>query len=553
MKTWVNMLRVKDIRDMFKQAYRAKEFTVDRTGVKTIEVIGATFLADEDHIIREPNREYIERELLWYKSMSRNVHDIPGNVPAIWKAVADRDGMINSNYGWCIWSEDNGSQYQNVLDELRRNPDTRRASMIYNRPSMHTDFNRDGMNDFMCFPGNTLVLSPEGDITIKELVHKIQQGEKYPVYSVNFETEEREIKYAVNGAKTGKKEIIRVHFDNGKYIDSTPDHRFYVRERHHSGKQYYYTYDNEVKAIDLKPGMSMIKSLIYKNGKDHLRFKKLLKGEFSYSNSTIVHREYYKFHNPNENIDNMDIHHINENPIDNSINNLKLINPSEHRSLHQVGERNSVFKIKDRKNQLSKMVKTLKQTVSNRDISWYENKNNVSLNDVLNHLDMYVTNNNNPTLNGYRKYCKELKQSNHFTVLLNYLRLENLDFMDVALQNCKVSFVEKLYIEQDVYDIEVEDNHNFFVGWKDDISGVGNGVLVHNCTFANTFYVRSGKLISHYVMRSNDSVFGYGNDYAWAKYVQEQLARDLSIEAGDLIWTASNIHVYERHFKFLED
>jgi hypothetical protein len=339
------MLCVKDIRNMFKDAYQAGQFTTDRTGAKTIEIIGATFLADEDFIVRVPNYDYVVRELKWYESTSRNVNDIPGVVPAIWKSVATEDGMINSNYGWCIWSDENFNQYENVLKELRANPDSRRATMIYNRPSMHQDYNRDGMNDFMCFPGNTLVLSPEGDITIKELVHKIEQGEKYPVYSVNFETEEREIKYAVNGAKTGKKEIIRVHFDNGKYIDSTPDHRFYVRERHHSGKQYYYTYDNEVKAIDLKPGMSMIKSLIYKNGKDHLRFKKPLKGEFSYSNSTIVHREYYKFHNPNENIDNMDIHHINENPIDNSINNLKSINPSEHRSLHQVGERNSVFKI----------------------------------------------------------------------------------------------------------------------------------------------------------------------------------------------------------------
>lgn len=535
------MLRVKDIRAMFKDAYQAQQFTIDRTGAKTIEIIGATFLADEDYIVREPNYDYVARELKWYESTSRNVNDIPGVVPAIWKAIATADGMINSNYGWCIWSDENFNQYENVLKELRANPDSRRATMIYNRPSMHQDYNRDGMNDFMCFPGNTLVLSPEGDITIKELVHKIEQGEKYPVYSVNFETEEREIKYAVNGAKTGKKEIIRVHFDNGKYIDSTPDHRFYVRERHHSGKQYYYTYDNEVKAIDLKPGMSMIKSLIYKNGKDHLRFKKPLKGEFSYSNSTIVHREYYKFHNPNEN------------PIDNSINNLKSINPSEHRSLHQVGERNSVFKIKDRKNQLSKMVKTLKQTVSNRDISWYENKNNVSLNDVLNHLDMYVTNNNNnPTLNGYRKYCKELKQSNHFTVLLNYLRLENLDFMDVALQNCKVSFVEKLYIEQDVYDIEVEDNHNFFVGWKDDISGVGNGVLVHNCTFANSFFIRDNKLISHFIMRSTDAVFGFNNDAAWAMYVQKKLARDLEVLPGNLIWTSANIHVYERHFSALE-
>lgn len=152
------MLRVKDIRTMFKDAYRAQQFTTDRTGVKTIEIIGATFLADEDYIVREPNYDYIVRELEWYESKSRNVNDIPGVVPAIWQSIATKDGMINSNYGWCVWSDENFNQYENVLKELRANPDSRRATMIYNRPSMHQDYNRDGMNDFMCTFANSFFI-----------------------------------------------------------------------------------------------------------------------------------------------------------------------------------------------------------------------------------------------------------------------------------------------------------------------------------------------------------------------------------------------------------
>ena len=72
------------------------------------------------------------------------------------------------------------------------------------------------------------------------------------------------------------------------------------------------------------------------------------------------------------------------------------------------------------------------------------------------------------------------------------------------------------------------------------------------CTFANSFFIRDNKLISHYIMRSNDAVFGYGNDVAWAMYVQKKLARDLEVLPGDLIWTSANIHVYERHFSALE-
>lgn len=152
------MLRVKDIRTMFKDAYRAQQFTTDRTGAKTIEIIGATFLADEDYIVREPNYDYVERELKWYESTSRNVNDIPGVVPAIWLSIATKEGMINSNYGWCVWSDENFNQYENVLKELRANPDSRRATMIYNRPSMHQDYNRDGMNDFMCTFANSFFI-----------------------------------------------------------------------------------------------------------------------------------------------------------------------------------------------------------------------------------------------------------------------------------------------------------------------------------------------------------------------------------------------------------
>ena len=148
------MQNISDIRKQILTKYKNNDFVIDKTGCKTIELIGATFLVDEDYIIRKTNQDYFERELTWYKSQSLNVNDIPPPVPAIWKQVGsktgERPGQINSNYGWCIWSEENGNQYKHVLTELKLNPDSRRASMIYNRPTMHTDFNKDGMSDFMC-------------------------------------------------------------------------------------------------------------------------------------------------------------------------------------------------------------------------------------------------------------------------------------------------------------------------------------------------------------------------------------------------------------------
>ena len=152
------MNRVSDIRAKLIQKYKNQEFVIDKTGVKTIELIGESFIVDEDWIIRPPNYEYIEREIQWYESQSLYVEDIPGQTPAIWKQVADKNGKINSNYGYLIWSEENGRQYDNVLNELRKNPNSRRAVMIYNRPTMHSDYCTDGMSDFICTYANDFLI-----------------------------------------------------------------------------------------------------------------------------------------------------------------------------------------------------------------------------------------------------------------------------------------------------------------------------------------------------------------------------------------------------------
>ena len=144
------MLKVEDIRNHFIDELMDSNFVTDKTGVKTIEMIGATFEADEPTIFGDVNDDYIQRELEWYESMSLYVDDIPGITPAIWKQVADRAGKINSNYGWAIYHKDNGLQYVRVFNELLHLPNSRRAVMIYTRPTMWEDYKRDGMSDFMC-------------------------------------------------------------------------------------------------------------------------------------------------------------------------------------------------------------------------------------------------------------------------------------------------------------------------------------------------------------------------------------------------------------------
>lgn len=143
-------MKIQSIRDYFVEQYKAQKFVVDKTGVSTLELVGASFCADEGSIFGDVNDDYIERELEWYLSQSLYVKDIPGKVPKIWQDVASRDGKINSNYGYLVFNSENFAQYENVLMELSRSPNSRRAVMIYTRPTMHSNWCVDGMSDFVC-------------------------------------------------------------------------------------------------------------------------------------------------------------------------------------------------------------------------------------------------------------------------------------------------------------------------------------------------------------------------------------------------------------------
>jgi len=141
---------VSDVRSYMSDALSFEEFVIDKTGVKMVEFIGASFFADKPTIFGEVNHDYAEREIQWYLSQSLNVNDIPGKVPEIWKKVATPSGEINSNYGWCVFSDGNFTQAEKVVTELKKHPFSRRAVMIYTRPRMWFDYDRDGMSDFMC-------------------------------------------------------------------------------------------------------------------------------------------------------------------------------------------------------------------------------------------------------------------------------------------------------------------------------------------------------------------------------------------------------------------
>jgi thymidylate synthase len=129
-------------------------FVIDKSGVKTVEFINYNMKLNPLQSVidvgpKKTNEKYVEKELQWYLSQSLNIHPMMSDVQ-IWTQVCDNNGFINSNYGWCIFSENNYNQYDFVLHELQNNPYSRRACMIYNRPSMVIDYNINGRSDYMC-------------------------------------------------------------------------------------------------------------------------------------------------------------------------------------------------------------------------------------------------------------------------------------------------------------------------------------------------------------------------------------------------------------------
>ena len=146
------MITIEAVRQYFRYQLNNEKFTIDKTGERTIEMIGASFIANEPAIFGTPNQEYIDREINWYESMSTNIHDInkEGEPPKAWTYAASEHGEINSNYGLLTMSNQYHDQLAHVADELCLNPDSRRACMIYNRPSIWLEYDKGGMSDFIC-------------------------------------------------------------------------------------------------------------------------------------------------------------------------------------------------------------------------------------------------------------------------------------------------------------------------------------------------------------------------------------------------------------------
>ena len=126
---------------VFRNANEAYEYLHDRiiqdgvdfADTKALFNVGFYITDSQDNKIinRERNwkEDYAEAEWQWYLSGNRNISELSmlyGKIPEIWKRMADKNGNVNSNYGW-QWQR--GDQLENVIETLKNFPNTRQATV----------------------------------------------------------------------------------------------------------------------------------------------------------------------------------------------------------------------------------------------------------------------------------------------------------------------------------------------------------------------------------------------------------------------------------------
>ena len=139
-KTFTNRFTNAD--EAFSYWYQCIEhYGTDFAGTKALFNVGFEMERPDEVDIKESwrnwKKDYASAEFKWYLSGDPNISklgDIYGKVPAIWERMANKLGQVNSNYG-AQWER--RDQLDNVIKMLKRNPDTRQATIsIYDGKEM---------------------------------------------------------------------------------------------------------------------------------------------------------------------------------------------------------------------------------------------------------------------------------------------------------------------------------------------------------------------------------------------------------------------------------
>lgn len=117
----------------------------DRTGTGTVSVFGRQMRFDLEEgfplvTTKKLHLKSIIHELLWFLKGDTNIAYLKENGVRIWDEWADENGNLGPVYGqqWRSWSKPNGEtidQISNVIEDIKKNPDSRRLIVSAWNPS----------------------------------------------------------------------------------------------------------------------------------------------------------------------------------------------------------------------------------------------------------------------------------------------------------------------------------------------------------------------------------------------------------------------------------
>lgn len=388
--------------------------------------------------------------------------------------------------------DDGVDQLSEVINILNTDHSSRQAVISIFDPAC--DYQKS--KDIPCLSGNTILKSPESNLTLEQLAIEFSVGtvSKYPIYSFNPTTKDMKLSWCTNVWKSGRKKACKIHFDDGSDITCTEDHILFKKILRNS------KYCEEIIAKDLRVGDRVWATQFFKSKKGYSLFKRNLAINTCFSNIQKVHVAYAELvHGKLES--GVIPHHRNEIKSDNSIRNLQLMTESEHNSYHRtINNPMQHMTVEQHAKRAAKISITSKRYWENVSDERREKQSQIG-----------------------KSRCPHRNSKGQFS------------------SNHVITAIEYLQDEIDVYDFEVEDNHNAMLN---------NGVFVHNCTNWIHFMIRENKLNMSVVIRSNDIMWGASgiNWFEWS-VIQELVANSVKVDVGSMSYFADSMHIYSNHYE----
>ena len=134
---------MKQYLDLVKHVLEKGDFKEDRTGTGTKSVFGYQMRLDLSKgfpmlTTKKLHLKSIIYELLWFLKGDTNIKYLNENGVKIWNEWADENGDLGPVYGfqWRNWNGDNIDQIKELIDNLKKNPNSRRMLVSAWNPSV---------------------------------------------------------------------------------------------------------------------------------------------------------------------------------------------------------------------------------------------------------------------------------------------------------------------------------------------------------------------------------------------------------------------------------